>query len=774
MFRIDASHVVHSLAFLSVMALVVAAPVLATTPDSFDLPELLEGFRTISPADQGVAVSGAKAHIGHLELELDEGTAYPLTGAGGEVLGFFFEGVGFYNYTTEFGADRRNFETNIRRHASGLQMRDNKVRDRFERLVLCFGTPILSEVWAQKGADPVPLPQGSADSFRKLWNRIIDTEVELDHLMAEARFNGDGLQHVWVEIPGDRVSVAYEMDAVRVFEEHLYTFQRYQGYELRFPRILSRQPIKAAETSPFAWNMHDIRIDVATDDNETGAINSELTLEAARGGLRVAPLSLMNNRDPYSYTWDSKKNALQVLRVTDESGNELPFSHRYHSLLVQLASSLAAGEQIKLRVETAGEVLTGLQGQKTDSYFELFSPSWYPQPLAYRWDATPYTFELHVKTRKPYTPIASGQTVSLSDEGDYYELVSRSTKPVERISLFAGKYKMKEADFQDLTVRVHAYAMSSKVMMKTLPGLASELVRFYSDHLGAYPFDELDVVEVPDYGFGIAPPGMVLLTSDVYKPRQDAITTYLSRGAPGLLAHEIAHQWFGHMVSPADATENWLSESFAEYLSGLAMGAGQTDERTVFGFKRMFAEWQADARRCADAGSLESASMLSGSEGYRDRRCLLYCRGPLVLHMLRSMVGDERFYAILRQFLKNANYNPTTTEDFKKAIKQVLRTDLDWFVDQWYEKAGIPEIRIQQRVEKAEGGGFVLTGRVEQDEGPGFMKILIPFVLTYPSGERELKLVFQEQPVQQFTLPVAGKPKSVKVDPGENNLAVYH
>jgi hypothetical protein len=738
------------------------------------LPELLDGFRIIAPAERGVPVRDKTSSIGHLSLEFREGVVYPLHDAADTVVGLYFEGTGYYDYTTGHEADRRILETNLQRNAPALEVRDEALRDRFPRLVLCFGTSILSDIWDTGANAEEALQAGSRSSFEKLWDHILDTEVELDHSMAEARLSDGALQHVWVEIPGDKANVAYELDGVQLFEERLYAFQRYGGVGRRFVRVLSRQPLPVGDTSPIAWNLKHTRIEVAAGDNRSGTINSELTLEAARDGLRVAVLSLMNNRDPYTYNWDSEKNALQVHRVVDEDGSELAFSHRYHDLLIQLPRTLSAGDQIRLRVETSGRVFTAMDGSTDDNYFALFTVTWFPHPLVARWDTTPFTFELDVRTPKPYYPIASGRTISFDEDKQQYHLVTKSDNPVDSISVFAGKYKVLEESFDGLTIRVHAYAMSNKFIMKNLPGLASELVRFYSDHLGPYPFDELDIVEVPDYGFGIAPPGMVLITSEAYNPNQDYIAGYLARGAPALLAHEIAHQWFGYMASPGDITDNWLAESFAEYVSGLAMGAGQTKETRVFGFKRMFADWQADARHCASAGSIETASMLTGPEGARNRRCLLYSRGPLVLHMLRSMVGEERFYAILRTFLENANYGQVTTEDFKAAIRQVLRTDLDWFVDQWYRQGGIPEVYIDAKITRAEGGGFLLSGRVEQADGPQFKKIMLPFVLTYPSGERELKLLFQEQPVQDFSFAIAGKPKSVKVDPAENNLAVYH
>ena len=84
---------------------------------------------------------------------------------------------------------------------------------------------------------------------------------------------------------------------------------------------------------------------------------------------------------------------------------------------------------------------------------------------------------------------------------------------------------------------------------------------------------------------------------------------------------------------------------------------------------------------------------------------------------------------------------------------------------------GIPEIRVHYGVERSATGTFVLSGWAEQAAGPGFRRILIPMVLDYEGGRREAKLVFQDEPVEEFRFELAEKPKRISVDPAQNNLA---
>ncbi len=736
------------------------------------LPAILEAYRALAPAADGTAVKDRAGRIGHLALHLDEGTVFPLKGSGGDVLGFYFDGKGHYAYKPEGALDQQVFETNLRRYVPSLRPANHEVGDQFEHLLVFFAAPAFPELW-EAGADASrPLNPQSRSAFDKIWNRVVEGDyLEFDHLSAEGRLNGGKLQYVYAEIEGERETLGYTFDRMRGFHETLAAFVKYQGVDMRFPRVLSRHEIPPEGDSSVAWNLKNVRLDVVTEDNRRGTIDSDLTLEAARNGVRVAPLSLINSVDPYSYDWASEKKRLRVLKVNDVAGAEIPFSHRYNELLVQLPKEMEKGERIVVHVATEGEIFTDRRGENIDNYFDLFGYSWFPEPLG--WGAGLYTFTLKLRTRKPYYPVVSGKTTAFREDEKYFELESSSTLPVKQVAVFAGKYKTHEETADGVTIRVHSYAMANKFVVEVLPGLARELIRYYRDHLGPYPFDKLEIVEVPSYGIGIAPSGMILLPTEAYKPRQNWIAAYLSRGAPSMIAHEIAHQWFGHKAATAAPEENWLSESFAEYLAGLAMGAGETDERRVAGFKRMYGEWKLyTTRDCPDL-PLAAANNMGGEDGAKDRWCLLYSRGPLILHMLRAMVGEEKFFSILRLYLEKASYGRATTEDLKKAAAETLKFNLDWFFDEWFREGGIPSIKVEQLVVPGTGGRYVLSGRAEQAEGPSFKKMIIPLVLDYPDGSREVKIVFQEKPVQEFRFEIRERPKKIAVDPANNNLAVY-
>lgn len=790
----------HCSGILLLLLLAPVAPVRADPTVESDLPALLESYRSPHLATCETGFHDRISRVGNMEFTFESGVLCTFQGPRGDVLGLFFEGKGTYTYRSVDPADRQVVEGNLSRLRKSSLYNRFAVSDTFKRLLLFFAAPEFEDLWTSEpprgtSADSAPGPARES-AFEQTWKRIGQTYLEHDHLAAEARLNGGGRRYVYAEIEGSRETVGYTFDHVRAFEERLFLFRKVQGIDVRFLETVSVQPLDAgSDNHPPMVMLKDARIEIRTDDNRSASINSDLTLEAREDGLRVVRLLLMNNRDPRHYDWRSPKNALRIRRLAGEGGAELPYSHRYNEVLVLLPTPLQRGQLLRLRFETAGEVLTDLHGGRQDNYFNLFLDPWFPRPD--RWTSRGTPFSLKIRTRKPFVPVASGGTRSLRESGDYFELETTSSRPASLIAVFAGKYITREGTFGDTVIRVHAYAAAREDLLDRMPRVANMFLRFYEKSLGPYPFGDLDIVEAPDFlhegsggigwgGFGFSPSGLILVSSNAFNPRKfvptleaykqaygDASTWDVSRGMNQVLAHEIAHQWFPHKAMPVSPRDSWLSESLAEYVSGLAIAAANPDRSDVKGFPTLFAEWRFQARSCKDGGSIETATMLSGPDAPRNYFCLLYDRGPLVLHMLRAMSGDERFFAILRLYLDRANMGTVTTDDFRKAAEEVLQTDLGWFFEDWYGKDGIPDVRIAYAVRESAAGAFSLTGRAEQTAGASFRRVLIPLVLDYGGEDREVRLVFQDQPIEEFSFSLKKRPKKIVVDPFQNNLVTY-
>ena len=141
------------------------------------------------------------------------------------------------------------------------------------------------------------------------------------------------------------------------------------------------------------------------------------------------------------------------------------------------------------------------------------------------------------------------------------------------------------------------------------------------------------------------------------------------------------------------------------------------------------------------------------------------------MHMLRTLIGDERFVSSSKLFLDRAAMGPASSEDFGRAVTDTLHSDLDWIVDDWIRQGGTPDLRVDYRIVGA-GGGKRLTGTIAESGNGGFKRLYVPFVVAV-GGRDEVRLVFVDKPQTTFDIPIPAAATSVKVDPARNNLVKY-
>lgn len=760
-------------ALLCLLLLLLAAPVGLRAQEAPGLTAALEDYRTFRLADEGIQANGQTLKIGHLELTLRTGGIAPIVTDAGEPLGFYFEGAGNYVYVSEDPVDLQVMEANFAADSKASIVRAGKIEDRLERVLVYMARPEQTATWLP-GEASAPALAGTAElkkGFEKIRSRMESSFFEWDHFAAQARLNGDGLQYVYTEIDGEQETVGHAYDRMRHFEESLFLFEKVSSYDLRYRLRVSEQWIDGGPAAVPGQVEHvDLGLDISTEDNKQARIVSEVTLRARRPDQNVIGLALNNNFDYARADWRSERFPLRVESVTDAQGRELPFSHRYHELLVELAEAPPVDREIVLRFVTSGDVLLDMSGDRSDNYVQLFGQTWYPEP--FERSSIHHSLALKFETAKPYRPVGPGVEAAFEETDRGFRLETKSEDPVRYLALFAGKYKVYEEEIDGVRYRVFGYAAARKGVLEQIASLSAAFLGFYEKILGPYRFDHLNIIEVPEYGFGIAPPGTVLITTEAYKPRQDFLASYISRGINARLAHEIAHQWFGHRVAGKTSRDQWISESFAEYMAGLAMGAAAGKKR-VYGLEEMYQEWWTDARASRDAGPIAAANMLNGPSAASHRFQLLYSRGPLVLRMLHSLAGNDNFYAVLRRFIEEADNGHATTADFARIASETLRTDVTWFVEQWVEEGGIPEIAVDHEVERAENGGYVLTGTARFADGSRPKRISIPVVIEMSGGDPTVQWIRMEDADASFSFPLPAKPKSVKIDPAKNFLAEF-
>lgn len=420
----------------------------------------------------------------------------------------------------------------------------------------------------------------------------------------------------------------------------------------------------------------NLDIEVISEDNLNLKEKAKLEFTPLKDGISVLTLSLTNGRSKEAYRkkWNERSNPFTCKSIKDQDGKNIKFIHKYDTILLQLNEPTKKGKAFNLTFEIEGPILKNFNG---DSYFILGNMTWYPTFGLY---ATQAKIHFISKVKEPWKPINSGKTIKEWKEGNLNCLESLSSEPHSFPFIILGEFKTQEFKEGNYLARVHSYTQLKESGGKKLGKNGIAILDFYSNGLVSFPYEELDVVEIPYFRhfFWQAPAGIVEITSEGLNPigtgdEEDIDTLlrrYVSLGVNARYAHEIGHQWFGNLVSWASSVDGWLSESFAEYLSYLFMSS--QDKKKA---KEQFNGWVVSQNELKKRGSIFTAPYLDTSEP--DYIYLYYNKGPLFLHYLRQEMGDDIFFTVLKKFAEACQMKrlKATTEDFIQFVNAISKKD---------------------------------------------------------------------------------------------------
>ena len=233
-----------------------------------------------------------------------------------------------------------------------------------------------------------------------------------------------------------------------------------------------------------------------------------------------------------------------------------------------------------------------------------------------------------------------------------------------------------------------------------------------------------------------------------------------------LMAHEVAHQWFGDMVTCGSWNDLWLNEGFATYLTALAYEFLKSKEEFRFQMRIMRNNITQN-----DNGAVKPSDTSRVNVLFNGR--LTYRKGAWLLHMLRHQVGDSMFFEGCRQFLTGGNraYGFSTTDEFRQVMEAVSGQDLKWFITQWYEGQGHPELKMnwQQR------GNTVKFSVQQTPSNPTvpFWRIPIPVEFQNSEGKSERKVFYPDSLSKNYTFSLPFAADTAIFDPEVSVLAKF-
>lgn len=492
------------------------------------------------------------------------------------------------------------------------------------------------------------------------------------------------------------------------------------------------------------------RIDVEhyTIDAEINQNTQTLTAKAV---VRFVPL----DENTTSATFELN-NALNLKTVLDEGGRQVPASRgQDFTVRLNFNQPLAKGKPLSVVFvydgRLSGSEESPVYGVKfaaiTNDYAYLMYPArWFP---INGYTADRYSMDLNVTVAAGNRVLASGMDTPPKESGGRVTYGFQFSRPSFPGSIAVVKGEPARVTSEGVITTLYFRGPESEMAGVYGQETGKEMV-YFTSLFGLPPSANLTLVETESGApNGYSAPGLIFLN-----PR--GIGKQLNTK---LLANQVSRQWWGALLSPASRNHLWLREGFANYSELLY------EEHT-----RGPAALEAEMRDVSvEALTVDNVPIIQAArlEDYSPELwALTGSKGAAVLHMLRFVVGDEKFFQILKDFPKDYAWQSVTTDDLRKVCENVSQQNLQGFFIQWIESSGAPEFKLEYTVFRTQKG-FRVMGKVSQDLDTFRMPVDLKIET---EGNPETKRIEVVGTSSEFSVDTFGKPKNVVLDPNNRVL----
>ncbi len=508
--------------------------------------------------------------------------------------------------------------------------------------------------------------------------------------------------------------------------------------------------IAAASLFPAAAQERKSRIDV-----EHYAIEAEINprTQTLTATVKVTFIPL----DDMSSASFELNNALNVSKVVDESGRQVQSSRSQQDFAVRLnfPEMLRKGKASSVTFSYDGR-LTGNEESpvygikfaaiKSDSAFLMYPARWFP---INDYTTDRYTADMKILVPAAFHVVGSGSEEkpdrAPDDKVAYRFKVSQPSFPGS-IAMVQGE----AAKVSSEGVTTSLYFREQKDMTQAYGEEIGKIMVYLTSVFGLPPQASLTVVETESgTPNGYSAPGIIFLSPRSIGKQVNA----------RLLSNQIARQWWGALVSPATRNHLWLQNGMARYAEFLYL-------EHVNGAAALEAEVRDTYVEAltVDNVPLSQASRL---EDYSPEYWAATAgKGAAVLHMLRSIMGDDKFGQLVKTVPDKYSWKSITTEDFRKVAEQVSGQNLQYFFIQWIESNGAPEFKLEYTVFRTQKG-FRVMGKISQDLDTFRMPVDLKIETEGNPEEKRVEVVGTSS---EFLVDTFGKPKRVTLDPGNHML----
>ena len=439
------------------------------------------------------------------------------------------------------------------------------------------------------------------------------------------------------------------------------------------------------------------------------------------------------------------------------AGAPTPFAHRSDRLLITVTPRSKSGERRQFTVRYRGIPATGLRiGANKYGERTFFSINW--PDLARQWLPTidhPYdkaTSEFLITAPVKYQVVANGLLQEETDLGDGTRLTHwKQSVPISSWLNAIGAAQFAARHFgtaKGVPLATWVYHQARDVGILTFEEPTRQAIEFFSERIGPYPYEKLGNVQAAGLKGGTEHASAIFYGEDVVT----------GRPATNLVAHEIAHQWFGNSVTEKDWDEVWLSEGFATYFALLCAEHYQGRDAFVAGLKRS----RETIFKLEKSNPAVAVLHNNLSDMKKVLNQIIYQKGGWTLHMLRGRIGSEKFWTGIREYYRRYRDSNASTADFRNVMEEISGTDLSWFFEQWLKRPGSPVVEGQWRYD-------LPTKKIEielvQTQPGAAYRLPFELAVTTDGAQTRIDTVEMTSKQQRFQIVSDKPPVSVILDP---------
>jgi aminopeptidase N len=455
-----------------------------------------------------------------------------------------------------------------------------------------------------------------------------------------------------------------------------------------------------------------------------------------------------------------------VSSVVDEYGAPLRFEQSDKELKVFLARPAKSGEIVTFTCRYSGrEPREGLKfvDETPDNPRLVWSDSW-PDNVHHWFPCFDYpndkaTSEIVATVKAGLKVASNGRLVGVTEDAAAgtvtYHWSQELPHSTYLIFLAAAPYVVVRDSYRTLPVNYWVYP-GDEAKARPTYGKTPGMIAFFNDIFGYdYPWQKYDQISVP-LGGGAESTSATAMTSRIMVSEADEPDF----SAIGIVSHELAHQWWGDLITLRSWGHAWMNESFGTYSDYLYHRHDRGDDEGALNLQGKLAAYLREAKtryiRPIVSDRYDKPADMFDSHSYP--------KGALVLHMLRSILGDGVFFKTLGHFLHRYAFDAVDTADFIRSVKTVTGQNLDWFFDQWLFKPGHPVFDLRSEWDPARKAVRLKVAQV-QDFAKGVPVFRVPVsVKVVTAGGAVTHRVWVRGKEETFEFPAATKPLLVRFD----------